>query len=45
LNADIQLVKNAIKGNDAAFLQLIQLYKIDLYKTALSFLRNEEEAL
>ncbi|MEW9053936.1 MAG: sigma-70 family RNA polymerase sigma factor [Neobacillus sp.] len=45
MNTDIQLVKDAIKGNDAAFLQLMQLYKIDLYKTALSFLRNEEEAL
>jgi RNA polymerase sigma-70 factor (TIGR02954 family) len=40
-----QLVKKAIKGNDDAFLQLIQTYKVDLYKTALSFLRNEEEAL
>ncbi|MQR96010.1 sigma-70 family RNA polymerase sigma factor [Fictibacillus phosphorivorans] len=40
-----QLVKKAIKGSDEAFLQLIQTYKIDLYKTALSFLRNEEEAL
>jgi RNA polymerase sigma-70 factor (TIGR02954 family) len=40
-----QLAKKAIKGNDEAFLQLIQTYKVDLYKTALSFLRNEEEAL
>ncbi|MBH0158173.1 sigma-70 family RNA polymerase sigma factor [Fictibacillus sp. 5RED26] len=40
-----QLVKEAIKGNDEAFLKLIQTYKVDLYKTALSFLRNEEEAL
>ncbi|KZE64850.1 RNA polymerase subunit sigma-70 [Fictibacillus phosphorivorans] len=40
-----QLVKKAIKGNDDAFLQLIQTYKVDLYKTALSFLRSEEEAL
>ncbi|WP_066073334.1 sigma-70 family RNA polymerase sigma factor [Neobacillus soli] len=45
MSAGEQLVKDAIKGDDAAFLQLIQLYKIDLYKTALSFLRNEEEAL
>ncbi|AZU60735.1 sigma-70 family RNA polymerase sigma factor [Neobacillus mesonae] len=43
--ADERLVKKAIKGDDSAFLQLIELYKIDLYKTALSFLRNEEEAL
>jgi RNA polymerase sigma-70 factor (TIGR02954 family) len=40
-----KLVKKAIKGNDDAFLQLIQTYKVDLYKTALSFLRNEEEVL
>ena len=43
--ADEQLVKKAIQGDDPAFLQLLQHYKIDLYKTALSFLRNEEEAL
>ncbi|MDR7074397.1 sigma-70 family RNA polymerase sigma factor [Fictibacillus barbaricus] len=40
-----QAVNKAIKGDDEAFLQLIQTYKIDLYKTALSYLRNEEEAL
>ena len=45
MNADEKLVRDAIKGDDTAFLQLIQLCKIDLYKTALSFLRNEEEAL
>jgi RNA polymerase sigma-70 factor (TIGR02954 family) len=45
LSADEKLVKKAIKGDDTAFLQLIHLYKIELYKTALSFLRNEEEAL
>jgi RNA polymerase sigma-70 factor (TIGR02954 family) len=45
LNAEKKLVKAAIKGNDEAFLELIQLYKIELYKTALSFFRNEEEAL
>jgi RNA polymerase sigma-70 factor (TIGR02954 family) len=40
-----QLAEKAIKGNDEAFLKLIQTYKVDLYKTALSFLRNDEEAL
>jgi RNA polymerase sigma-70 factor (TIGR02954 family) len=40
-----QLVKKAIKGDDDAFLQLVQTYKVDLYKTALSFLRNEEDGL
>ncbi|CRK82048.1 sigma-70 family RNA polymerase sigma factor [Neobacillus massiliamazoniensis] len=45
MNSNEQLVEEAINGNDQAFLQLIQLYKMDLYKTALSFLRNEEEAI
>jgi RNA polymerase sigma-70 factor (TIGR02954 family) len=45
LNFNDQLVAEAINGDDQAFLKLIQLFKIDLYKTALSFLRNEEEAL
>ncbi|MEI5907529.1 sigma-70 family RNA polymerase sigma factor [Bacillus spongiae] len=40
-----QLASKAIKGDDDSFLQLIQLFKIDLYKTALSFLRNDQEAL
>lgn len=40
-----QLVKDAIKGDDSSFLKLMQLYKIDLYKTALSYFRNEEEAI
>lgn len=40
-----QLARKAIKGDDDSFLQLIQLFKIDLYKTALSFLRNDQEAL
>lgn len=45
MNSTEQLVKKAIRGDDEAFLHLLQLYKIDLYKTALSFLRNEEDAL
>ena len=45
MNESNQLVQEAIKGDDQAFLKLIQLFKIDLYKTALSYLRNEEEAL
>ncbi|MGD7046014.1 sigma-70 family RNA polymerase sigma factor [Jeotgalibacillus proteolyticus] len=38
-------VQKAILGDDTAFLQIIHLYKIDLYKTALAFLKDEEEAL
>lgn len=40
-----QLARKAIKGDNDSFLQLIQLFKIDLYKTALTFLRNDQEAL
>lgn len=40
-----QLAQKAIKGDNDSFLQLIQLFKIDLYKTALTFLRNDQEAL
>lgn len=40
-----QLAKKAIAGNDAAFLELIKRYKVDLYKTALSYLKNEGEAI
>ncbi|SFB07314.1 MULTISPECIES: sigma-70 family RNA polymerase sigma factor [unclassified Bacillus (in: firmicutes)] len=40
-----RLAEQAINGDDEAFLKLIHLYKIDLYKTALSYLRNEGEAL
>lgn len=42
---DEELVRKAIKGDDQAFLLLMKQYKIDLYKTALSFLKNEEEAI
>ncbi|MFC4557467.1 sigma-70 family RNA polymerase sigma factor [Virgibacillus kekensis] len=40
-----KLVRKAIKGNDDAFLELMQLYKIDLYKTAIAYLKNEHEAV
>lgn len=40
-----KLAQSAMTGDDTAFLQLMHLYKIVLYKTALSYLKNEEEAL
>ncbi|MBP2240390.1 RNA polymerase sigma-70 factor (ECF subfamily) [Cytobacillus eiseniae] len=40
-----ELVQKAIHGDDSAFLEIIQAVKIDLYKTALAYLRNEGEAL
>jgi RNA polymerase sigma-70 factor (TIGR02954 family) len=39
------IVKKAISGDDEAFLKLMQVYKLDLYKTALSYLKNEQDAL
>ncbi|MDQ0273007.1 sigma-70 family RNA polymerase sigma factor [Cytobacillus purgationiresistens] len=41
----IKLVKKAISGNDAAFLKIIHEVKLDLYKTAFAYLRNENDAL
>ncbi|GAF66081.1 putative RNA polymerase [Bacillus sp. TS-2] len=40
-----QLVQKAKDGDDEAFLELMGSLKIDLYKTALAYLRNEEDAL
>ncbi|WP_050615662.1 RNA polymerase sigma factor [Bacillus testis] len=40
-----QLAAKAAKGEDEAFLALLHHYKGMLYKTALVYLRNEDEAL
>lgn len=45
MNADGQLVKRAIKGDDQAFVEILQLYKVDLYKTALAYLKSRDEAI
>lgn len=42
---DIELVKKAVSGNDEAFLSLLLIYKEDLFRTALAYLKNEEDAL
>ncbi len=42
---DEQLAKEAVAGDEQAFLQILKNYKVDLYKTALSYLRNEHEAI
>ncbi|MFP7298824.1 sigma-70 family RNA polymerase sigma factor [Neobacillus niacini] len=42
---DEKIVQRAIEGDDTAFLNLIQMYKIDLYKTGYSYLKNEGEVL
>ncbi|WP_301109895.1 sigma-70 family RNA polymerase sigma factor [Sporosarcina sp.] len=42
---DREIHIKAIAGDDEAFLALMQLYKEDLLRTALAFLRNEHDAL
>lgn len=39
------LVKKAIKGDEEAFLTLIHSYEEALYRTAISYLKNEGDAL
>ncbi|PPA68923.1 sigma-70 family RNA polymerase sigma factor [Jeotgalibacillus proteolyticus] len=41
----IQKVKAAIAGDDEAFISLIDEFKIDLYKTAYAYLKNEHDSL
>lgn len=40
-----EVAKRAIRGDDDAFLQLITLNKDALFRTALAYLKNEEDAL
>lgn len=42
---ETELVKRAKKGDDDAFLSLIHLHKETLYRTAISYLRDENKAL
>lgn len=39
------LIKKAKKGDDASFYELMQVHKERLLRMAISYLRNEEEAL
>ncbi len=39
------LVRKAIKGDEEAFLALIHSYEEALYRTAISYLKNEGDAL
>lgn len=40
-----QLERKAIKGNEDAFLDLMHIHQEALYRTAMSYLKNEEDAL
>lgn len=42
---DVKRVQKAIKGNDEAFLFIMKEHKESLFKTALAYLKNEEDAL
>lgn len=42
---EVAIIEKAINGDDEAFLVMMKNYKSDIYKTALAFLKNKEEAL
>lgn len=42
---EVKLAEKAISGDEDAFLSLLYLHKKALYRTALAYLKNEEEAL
>ena len=42
---EVKLVKIAIKGNSEAFLEIMKIHKIYLYKIAYAYVKNEETAL
>ena len=41
----LDVVKRAIKGNEQAFLQVLETYEDVLYRTAFAYLRNEHDAI
>ena len=41
---ELRLAKRAIKGDEAAQLQLLKLYETQMYKVAYSYMRNEHDA-
>lgn len=40
-----QVVASAVHGDNDAFLRVMNTYKTDLYKTALAYLKDEDDAL
>lgn len=42
---EIELARKAIRGDNDAFLQLMFIHKEALYRTALAYLKNEQDAL
>ncbi|MCM3758576.1 RNA polymerase sigma factor [Sporosarcina aquimarina] len=42
---ELEISRKAIAGDEGAFLALLQTYKEDLLRTALAFLKNDQDAL
>lgn len=42
---ELHTLKKATEGDEQAFLAVMHTYKEDLYRTALSFLKNEHDAI
>ncbi|WP_394219419.1 sigma-70 family RNA polymerase sigma factor [Halobacillus trueperi] len=42
---EVSIIEKAISGDDESFLIMMKTYKNDIYKTALAFLKNKEDAL
>ena len=42
---ELEIAKKAIQRDEQAFLQLMQVHKAALYRTAYAFLKNEHEAI
>lgn len=42
---ELEIAKKAIQRDEHAFLQLMQMHKAALYRTAYAFLRNEHDAV
>ena len=42
---ELEIAKKAIQKDEQAFLQLMQVHKAALYRTAYAFLKNEHEAI
>jgi len=40
-----QLVREAQKGNDKAFLELFEEYENDIYRTAFVYVKNQDDSL
>lgn len=45
MNKINQLVREAQKGNDKAFLELFEEYENDIYRTAFVYVKNQDDSL